>query len=461
MKQGRRTMLGLALLGAIDPLFAANRRTAKAGAAQALNPALAPGLARQLDAELAAIAAAPACQLASLSVLAIRNGKICYEQQFGQRVIGQDGAAGKPADRNTLYRIASISKMMTTLGLMRLVEEGKLDLDTDVSGYLGFQLRNPNFPERPITLRALLTHRSSLRDEAGYSWGAGTALKDVLVPGARLYDKGAMWAANAGPGDYFTYCNLGWGVIGTVMERVSGERFDRLMKRLLVDPLGLHAGYNPAELAPQDLANVATLYRKRTTDTEVWDANGPWIAQADDYSSKPPAQPAGIENYVIGANATPFSPTGGLRISAHDMGVVMLMLMNGGVHNGRRILKQGTLDQMFARQWTYDGKGGNGDSLNGVFNFWGLGNEQFPDQPGSTTRLVEGGGFAAVGHLGDAYGLISVFAADLKNRNGMIALVGGTSIDPQVYKGKYSALERFQEQILTSMYRRAILVQQG
>ncbi|TFW27789.1 serine hydrolase domain-containing protein [Massilia horti] len=454
MKQGRRTMLGLALLGTINPLLAAPKRPAAASP-------LPPGVARQLDAELAAIAADPACQLASLSVLAIRNGKICYEQQFGQRVIGQDGAPGKPVDRNTLFRIASISKMMTTLGLMRLVEDGKLNLDADVSDYLGFTLRNPHFPERPITLRTLLTHRSSLRDDAGYSYPAATALKDVLVPGSRLYGEGGMWAANAGPGDYFTYCNLGWGVIGTVMERVTGERFDRLMKRLLLDPLGLQGGYNPADLPPPVLANVATLYRKRTTDTEIWDPNGPWIAQADDYSNKPVQQPPGIENYVIGANATPFSPTGGLRISAHDMGVIMLMMMNGGVHNGRRVLKQATLDQMFTRQWTYDGTGGNGDSLDGLFNCWGLGNEQFPDDPSNGTRIVEGGGFAAVGHLGDAYGLMSVFAADLKNRNGMIALVGGTSTDPQAYKGKYSALARFQEQILTGMYRRAILMQKA
>jgi CubicO group peptidase (beta-lactamase class C family) len=447
-------MLGLALLGVINPLLAARPRAVQDSAG-----ALPPGLASQLDAELAAVVNEPACQLASLSVLAIRNGTISYEQQFGQRVIGRDGASGQPANRDTLYRIASISKMMTTLGLMRLVEDGKLDLDADVSTYLGFTLRNPHFADRPLTLRLLLSHRSSLRDDGGYSFGSDTALKDFLVPGARLYDKGAMWATNAGPSDYFTYCNLGWGVIGTVMECATGERFDRLMKRLLIDPLGLHASYNPAALAPRDLANLATLYRKRTTDTEIWDANGPWIAQVDDYSARAPQEPAGIAQYVIGANATPFSPTGGLRITAHSMGVVMLMLMNGGVHDGRRILKQATLAQMFTRQWTYDGKGGNGDTLDGLFNCWGLGNEQFPDNPASNTRIVDGGGFAAVGHLGEAYGLMSVFAADLKNRNGMVVLVGGTSTDPLAYKGQYSALARFEEKILTSMYRRAIVRQ--
>jgi CubicO group peptidase (beta-lactamase class C family) len=358
-----------------------------------------------------------------------------------------------PANRDTLYRIASVSKMVTTLGLMRLVEENKLDLDADVSRYLGFSLRNPHFPERAITLQHLLTHRASLRDDAGYSFPAGTALKDFVIPGARLYDKGAMWASNAGPGDYFTYCNLGWGLIGTLMERVTNERFDRLMQRLLLQPLGLTAGYNPAELPPPTLDNLATLYRKRTVDTEVWDAAGPWIAQVDDYRTKPASLPPGIERYVIGDNATPFSPTGGLRISARDLGTLMLMLMNKGVHDGQRILKAATLERMFARQWTADGDGTNGDTLHGLFKAWGLGNAQFPDQPGR--RLVEGG-FDAAGHLGDAYGLRSVFAADLQRGNGMIVLVGGTSSDPGLVPGRYSALARFEEDILTSMFRHAI-----
>jgi CubicO group peptidase (beta-lactamase class C family) len=418
MNRARRNLLGMALLGAAGPLFAAPRR--------------------RLDVELDAIAADPACELASLSVLAIRAGQVSYAFQAGRRFIGHDGLPDKPVGPDTLFRIASISKMMTTLGLMRLVEDGKLDLDTDVSGYLGFTLRNPHFPSELITLRHLLTHTSSLRDDAGYSWGADVALKDVIDT--------KMFATNAGPGAYFTYCNLGWGMIGTVMERVTGERFDRLMRRLLIEPLGLQAGYLPSELAPAALANLATLYRKRTVDTEVWDPAGPWIAQADDYSVKPPPS---VDRYVIGTNATPFSPTGGLRISARDMGVVMRMLMG----HGPRLLKPSTLELMFSRQWTYDGR--NGDTSDGLFHCWGLGNEQFPDDAG--TRLVEGGGFPAVGHLGDAYGLMSVFAFDRKRQNGMIVLVGGTSTDPfgPANKGKYSSLARFQERILTALYRSA------
>jgi CubicO group peptidase (beta-lactamase class C family) len=451
MKQRRRSLLGLALLGGMNGLLRAAPLAGLGGAVA--------GVDADLDTELAAIASDPACQLASLSVLAIRHGTLRYEQQFGQRHFGSGAGAtpSLPANVDTLYRIASISKMMTTLGLMMLVEQGQLALDLDAGAYLGFPLRNPHFPERAITLRTLLTHTSSLRDEAGYSWPCDTALSTILVPGAARFGKGEMWAHNAGPGDYFTYCNLNWGVIGTIMERVTGERFDRLMKRLLLAPMGLHGGYNPSEFSAADLGNVATIYRKRTVDTEVWDAAGPWLAQADDYSERAPQPPAGVKAYVIGTNATPFSPTGGLRISAHDMGQVMLMLMNEGVHQGRRLLKPATIARMFTPQWRHDGKGGkdgNGDTYRGLFNCWGLGNQQFPDHAGM--QLVEDGGFAAAGHLGDAYGLRSVFVFDAATRNGMVVLVGGTSADPETQHGTYSSMARFEERALSVLYRRAI-----
>jgi len=451
MNERRRTLLGMALLGAVEPLFAAP--------SSAVMSSLPSDIRQALDAELAAIANDPALQLASLSVLAIRAGRPVYEQAFGRRYIGNGALPDQPATPATLYRIASISKMMTTLGLMRLVEAGRMDLDADVSGYLGFSLRNPHFPERAITLRTLLTHTSSLRDDGGYSWPLGTALRDVLAPGAPLYGEGKMWTRRAGPGEYFTYCNLGWGVIGTAMERVTGERFDLLMQRLLLQPLGVDGGYNVSALPPAALANLATLYRKRTLDTEIWNADGPWIAQVDDYSARPPAPPAGIAGYVPGTNATPFSPTGGLRISARDMGVVMRMLMNGGVHGdgryGMRLFQQATLQRMFARHWSIDAGGGNGDSLHGFFPAWGLGNAHFPDRPGMA--LVEGGGFEAVGHSGDAYGLRSIFAADLARANGMIVLAGGVSSDPEKQKGRHSARARYEERILGALYRHAIL----
>ncbi len=398
----------------------------------------------QLDKQLAAIVADPAHPLSGLSVLAIRDGHVAYEGQFGLARI----ATHTPVRPQTMFRIASISKMVTAFGLLRLVEQGTVSLDEDVSRYLGFTLRNPHFPDRPVTLRHLLTHTSSLRDDAGYSWPVDKSLVSIFAGG------GAMWASNAAPGGYFTYCNLGWGVIGTVMEKVTGERFDRLMQRLILNPLDLRGGYNPAAFSPAEVADTATLYRRRTTDTEVWNPQGPWIAQVDDFATRPPAPPAGIERYVPGTNATPFSPTGGLRISAPDLGKVMLMLLNGGRHDGKQILQPATIALMFSEQWQFNGK--NGDTLGGLYRSWGLGAQRFPDVDGKGNQLVSRAHFTAVGHLGEAYGLISTFAVDLEHRNGIVSLIGGFGTDPDGDPGRYSAHTRAEEAILTTLYRGAV-----
>ncbi len=412
-----------------------------------------------LDAELAAIANDEARPLASLSVLAIRDGHVVYQRQSGRRYIdGADRARDKTANEATLYRIASVSKLVTTLGVLRLVEEGKLSLDADVGGYLGYRLRNPHFPEVPITLRMLLTHTSSLRDEAGYFWAKDIRLEDFLTPGGASYGAGAMWSSQAPPGEHFSYANLPWGVVGTIMEKVTGERFDRLMKRTVLDPLGVEGGYNPAEIAR--IGDVATLYRKATRgDTQVWNPQGPWVAQVDDYSREAPVA-RGSPGYEIGSNGTLFGPQGGLRTSAAGLARVMRMLMGAGEIDGRRFLSAKNVDEMLERQWPRAGASGEDayGSHKGRFNAWGLGNQIFTDLSGPDfgDRLVEGGGFRANGHLGDAYGLFATFAFDRGKKNGFVFLVGGTGFDPEGERGAYSSAARFEERIATAIYRRAI-----
>ena len=413
----------------------------------------------KLDRELAAIVGDASCPLASLSVVAVRDGKVVYERAFGRRFIGTAGD-DRPAGNATLYRIASISKLVTTLGVMKLVEDGRLALDEDIGTYLGYPVRNPAFPDVPITLRMLLTHTSSLRDDAGYFWFDGT-LKDVLVPGGSRHGSGAMWSREHPPGAYFSYANLPWGVIGTVMEKATGKRFDRLMRELAIDPLGLSGGYNPAELSRTSLVNRATLYRKATAgDVQVWNPKGPWIAQTDDYSRRPP-EPRTPAEYVPGSNGTVSGPQGGLRASAADLGRVMRMLMDGGQLEGRRFLAAATVEAMLSRQWQADG-GANGESAYGgraeVFNAWGLGIQHFLDRSGPSRgdRLVEGGGFTALGHHGDAYGLTSLFAFDRASRNGIVMIVGGTGFDPKTTPGSWSWAARHEERAATALWRRAI-----
>ena len=419
-----------------------------------------------LRAELRAISQDVNHPLASLSTLVIRDGRVVFEGQFGRKFIDpRTPEKSVAANRDTMYRIASISKLITTLGVMRLVDEGKLALDEDVSTYLEWSLRNPHFPDAPITLRMLLTHRASISDEAGYYWEdkMNVNLKDVFTPGRAYYGEGAMWSKRAKPGDYFQYGNLNWGVIGTVMERASGERFDRLMRRVLFAPLGIRGGFNPAEMNAADVANIATLYRKRTevNNKEVWQPNGPWLAQVDDYSSAVPVPRAG-SNYVVGTNGTLFGPQGACRLSAADLGKVMLMLMNEGSFEGKRVLSAASVREMLRVQWRADIAGKNGDVNSGggkqMMNAWGLGNQHFLDLTGlgRGDRLVQTGGLIGVGHLGDAWGLRSAFVFDPKSKSGMIFLSGGPGFHPATTPGKYSAFYRYEEQILSALYERAL-----
>ena len=419
----------------------------------------------RLNAELAAVVNHAERPLASLSVLAVKRGEVVFQNQFGSRRIDNANRANNlPANAETLYRIASISKLVTTIGVMRLVEAGMLSLDADVSVYLGWTLRNPHFSGAPITLRQLLTHTSSLRDDAGYYWEYATPIRDVLEPGGRLYGSGAMWAKNAAPGQYFQYANLPWGVIGTIMERATGQRFDRLMQRLLFAPLDIRGGFHPADFSANDLTNVATLYRKRTeiNGKEIWDpspASGPWIAQVDDYQSAAPV-PRAKADYVIGSNGTAFGPQGACRLSAAGLGKLMRLLMGGGEVDGVRLLKPETVELMLSSQWRFDAAKPNGDTsefgdAQNLFNAWGLGNQQFLDVSGPKRgdRLVDGGGFVGVGHLGDAWGLTSAFVFDPKTKDGVIFLTGGPSWNPDTTRGNYSAFYRHEEQILTPLIR--------
>jgi CubicO group peptidase (beta-lactamase class C family) len=429
---------------------------------------LAPAQAAALDRQLQAIVDDPALPLPGLSVVAVRGGEIVYSRQFGHKRLATATTPAQPMDADTMFRIASISKFVTALGVMKLVEQGALSLDADVSEVLGYRLRNPHFPDRPITLRMLLTHTASLRDEGGFRFDPGVDLKEVLLPGGRLHGKGAMWSATHAPGTWFEYVNFNSGIVATIMERAGGERFDRLMRRLVFDPMGLKAGFYLADFAPARIDDVATLYRRREKDgAERWDPQGPWIAQSDDFHVQPPAAPAGFAAYRVGSNGTLFGPQGSLRISTAELAQIMLMLMNEGRHGSKQILRPESVRAMLARQWTIEegvngSASGDGGTFHGLYQAWGLGNQHFMDASALKNgrargdRLVEGGGFTGVGHLGWAWGLNALFVFDPKTKNGMIYAASGVGADPDRQPGRFSSEARFQERITDALYRGAI-----
>ena len=107
--------------------------------------------------------------LAGLAVAVLQQGEVKFEATFGRAFIDPAGESDRALTPESLMRVASISKMLSAIVVMQLMEEGTLELDSDVSDSLGWELRNPHFPNRAITLRQLLSHTSSIRD-AGESY---------------------------------------------------------------------------------------------------------------------------------------------------------------------------------------------------------------------------------------------------------------------------------------------------
>ena len=366
----------------------------------------------------------------------------------GCAAFGADGVTCvRPLKADSLVRVASISKLVTAMGVMRLVEQGTLDLDQDIGRYLGHAVRNPAFGDTPLTLRLLLSHRSSLRDADNYALPLGATLKQAL-------DDEGRWDAEHAPGSYFHYDNVNFVVVGTVMEAVTGERFDLLMKRLVLTPLGIRGCFNWAACRDADVARAAVLYRTGPDET-AWNPDGPWVAQVDDLNGKRPDCPVrraadvdgcDLTSYVPGTNGALFSPQGGLRISVKDLAKIAGVLSHGGRWGRVRLLKASTVGAMMAPQWVVDAQVSNGDTEKGTMCAYGLGVHLLQHASGTVCRDdVFGDGRQRVGHLAEAYGLFGGLWVDVERKSASIYLVTGTSRDPKAGPGDASAFTQVEE----------------
>jgi CubicO group peptidase (beta-lactamase class C family) len=340
-----------------------------------------------------------------------------------------DRAAGRALTIDDPVRIASITKLHVALGVMRLVEQGKLDLDEDVSGHLGWTLRNPSFPDRPITLRLLLSHRSSLRDDVSYALPLDMTVQSALAaPEA--------WDREHPPGSFFRYSNLGFPVIASVMEQATGERFDRLMDRLVLKPLALDSCFNWTTCSEATIGRAVVLY---ATDGTV---------VRDDLKGARPACPVvpaanggcDLAGYRLGSNGALFSPQGGLRISVRDLAKVGgLLLRRGRLSDGSRFLSEAGLAEMERLHWRFDGA--NGDTEGSFYCGYGLAMQILSvcapkDDPFGDSK-------PRTGHAGDAYGLRSGLWIDRATGRGIAYFATGLGDDPPRGRSSYRAIEEW------------------
>lgn len=352
----------------------------------------------------------------------------------GERESGAGGLADRARGRaltvDDPVRIASISKLVVGLGVMRLVEEGRLDLDRDVSDYLGWRLRNSAFPEAPITLRLLLSHRSGLRDEVDYAIPLGRSVEAALAD-PKAFDPEHR------PGSYFRYSNLNFPVVASVVEKATGERFDRLMERLVLRPLALDACFNWTTCSDAAMARAVVLYA------------GDGAVLRDDLGGRRPDCPVvpaadgscDLLSYRPGDNGALFSPQGGLRISARDLAKVGRLLLNRGRHDGEAFLTGESVDALLMSHWRYDGA--NGDTESGFYCAYGLAAQLLPVGVAGCRDDLFGDGRNVMGHAGDAYGVRSGLWIDPERGEGIAYLSANNGDDPPHGRSAYRAIEEW------------------
>lgn len=336
-----------------------------------------------------------------LSVAVVKHNRIIYTQSFGYKNLERS----IPLTNDGMFRIASISKSFSATAIMQLQEQGKLSIDQDVSELIGFPVRNPRYPDSIITLRLMMSHLSSINDSQGYF------TLDAIHP-----EKNTKWMdaySNYPPGTKFSYCNINYNMIGAIIERVSGERFDQYVYNHVLVPLKLSGGYNLDEL---DTSRLASIYEYRSD-------SGKFLLSPGAYASRTKE----IANYQLGYSAPLFSPTGGMKISASDLARYMIMHSRQGKSAGRRIISRKSARLM-----------------------------QTPQKPEThyafaienSDKIIPGQ--LLWGHTGSAYGLHSAMFFQPDEKFGFVLISNG------VVPGNTAGVNTFLRQVMLLLYEQLI-----
>ena len=261
-------------------------------------------------------------QVPSVAAGIITENGIAWSGAFGYK----DVARQIPPTQATVYVLASLSKLVIASAAMQLVEKGLLDLHGDINDILPFPVRNPHYPETPITMHMLLTHRSGLawpngEDPNFYSNfpddGApelGPWLEDYLLPNGSQY-VAAMWKATQ-PGDVVSYSNVGAALAGYVVEAAAGMDYAEYCRQHLFEPLEMfNTSYRNEEL---DLSDMALLYSGATSTSQPY--------------------------------SVPFYPATTVKSSIEELSHFVMAYLNGGMYKGTRILSEESVAEVLKLQ---------------------------------------------------------------------------------------------------------------
>ena len=255
--------------------------------------------------------------IAGAVTLIARRGEIVSLEAVGY----QDLESKTPMRRDTIFDIRSVTKPVTAIGIMILMEEGKLTLNDPVEQYLPeFRINHQTQgPPNPITIRHLLTHTS------GLPFNRPAEIEEITIRRDRtLSDVVAILSKQEPefePGTQFRYYTGGFAILGRIIEVVSGKPYEQFIKERIFDPLGMKDSFFfiPAEKQ----SRVASIYRLQDGRLSRW---------------------AEIEAFSRSAKYP--GPEFGMYSTASDLASLCQMMLDGGTFKGRRILSKMSVEAM-------------------------------------------------------------------------------------------------------------------
>lgn len=366
-------------------------------------------------------------KFAGYGVAMVDENGVLYEDGFGFSDISE----GKKYTTRTVQNIASVSKLLVGIAVVKAQELGKLNLDDDINKYLPFKVINPSFPNEKITIRHLVTHTSSIGDNEFYlsknyfvkpgqnldglktvideeqilnTEGTKTSmesfLKEMLTTDGKWYNERSFLQHK--PGNMYEYSNMATTLAAYTVELATGKPFDKFTKEYILNPLGMKdSGWKFEQI---DYNNFSVLYENPETPLAHYD----------------------MITY----------PDGGFITSVHDLGKFLSELMKG--HNGKgKILSERGYEIYFAPQLNAD-------------NFTDR-NERNPYSESYNVGVFVGYGYTGnIGHTGGDPGVTSMLFFDPKKNTGRIILLNTNITDKDgmnAFYGIWDLLEKYQEKL--------------
>jgi len=286
----------------------------------------------------------------SVSACIIKNDSIVWYEGYGKAKL----FPRKEPTPDTIYPVGSISKTVTATAIMQLYEKGYFDLDDDINDYIDFDVRNPKFPDNPITFRMLLSHHSSLSGDHNLNYYYLTVLfflhkndypfpliKQLLTPNGKYY-RDEIWR-DFPPGTIKSYSNFNFIVLEHIIEKLTGKKFNDYCKEYIFEPLKMYnTSFYFEDLKNKELAgayhNIGSIYFPI-----------PYVETGYSYGS--------------------------LKTSINDLSHYIFAYINEGEYDGYRLFEESTIEEMLEVQYNTDQN----------YSRYCLGWQYFPGFGGSST----------------------------------------------------------------------------